>query len=387
MESSGYAAAMATLTKENVFLAPFLWDDPNPPCRFEDGVLSVRDEAGKWHPIRAAFRYVTQKPWNRIPLRTRTLIINPIVACLAGGRNKMVAAKAYDLFNSELMVHGLSIHVPDTIKDVNKTEVPLWVRSFGGLAVIKVPYANAGLGVYTVTRPEELKRFMAQQIPYEKYIVQSLVGNIKWSTVARNDQLFHVGTVPNSKGDIYVADLRMMVCSSRSGFVPCVVYARRARLPLKDQLDGAEDSWAMLGTNLTVKTAEGGWATDSNRLLLMDRRDFNLLGIGIDDLIDAYVQTVLATIAIDKMAKRLVDKHGRVHMDLFASLNEDKTLIAEIAQAPPPPSLLLPNGAALSLPPAAAAQQQGSSLAPPAPSPSGSQPTPSPTGDVPELSH
>jgi hypothetical protein len=143
----------------------------------------------------------------------------------------------------------------------------------------------------------------------------------------------------------------------------------------------------MLGTNLTVKTAEGGWATDSNRLLLMDRRDFNLLGIGIDDLIDAYVQTVLATIAIDKMAKRLVDKHGRVHMDLFASLNEDKTLIAEIAQAPPPPSLLLPNGAALSLPPAAAAQQQGSSLAPPAPSPTGSQPTPSPTGDVPELSH
>jgi len=38
----------------------------------------------------------------------------------------------------------------------------------------------------------------------------------------------------------------------------------------------------------------------------MDRKDFNTLGIGIDDLIDAYVQTVLSVVAIDKMCSRLM---------------------------------------------------------------------------------
>ncbi len=49
----------------------------------------------------------------------------------------------------------------------------------------------------------------------------------------------------------------------------------------------AVDSWAMLGTNLSVKKDSGEWDTEANRLLLMDRKDFNRLGLGVDDLIDA----------------------------------------------------------------------------------------------------
>lgn len=33
----------------------------------------------------------------------------------------------------------------------------------------------------------------------------------------------------------------------------------------------------MLGTNLSVKE-DGKWSTETNRLLLMDRKDFNQLG-------------------------------------------------------------------------------------------------------------
>ena len=33
--------------------------------------------------------------------------------------------------------------------------------------------------------------------------------------------------------------------------------------------------------------------SDTNRLVLMDRRDFNKLGVGLDDMIEAYIQTVL----------------------------------------------------------------------------------------------
>ena len=46
----------------------------------------------------------------------------------------------------------------------------------GGHAVVKVPYSNAGQGVYTITCPEELANFMAEDSRYDKYIVQSLVG-------------------------------------------------------------------------------------------------------------------------------------------------------------------------------------------------------------------
>lgn len=51
-------------------------------------------------------------------------------------------------------------------------------------------------------------------------------------------------------------------------------------------------SWDMLGTNLSVAHGDGVFSTESDRLLLMDRKDFNVLGMGLDDLIEAYIQTV-----------------------------------------------------------------------------------------------
>lgn len=98
----------------------------------------------EWHPIRACFRYVTQKPWNRFPLNTKTIVMNQIISCLAGGRNKMMAARAYDFYNADLVDTGLSVRVPETINNVTRGEIPLWIHSMGGHAVLKVPYSNAG---------------------------------------------------------------------------------------------------------------------------------------------------------------------------------------------------------------------------------------------------
>jgi len=106
----------------------FYKDEEDPAVKYVDNVMYVRNSEGEWIPIRAAFRYVTQKPWNRIPLHSKTRILNPTIACLAGGRNKMVAAKAYDIFNAELQPFGLKINMPETIWDVSKNEVPLWVK-------------------------------------------------------------------------------------------------------------------------------------------------------------------------------------------------------------------------------------------------------------------
>ncbi|ORX96445.1 hypothetical protein K493DRAFT_314502 [Basidiobolus meristosporus CBS 931.73] len=330
MEASGYAAVMADIMKEEVHLVEYYHDDNDPPAKWVDRVLHVRDRNNEWHPIRACFRYVTQKPWNRIPLNTRTIVMNKIITCLAGGRNKMMAARAYEFLNAEIMDSGLSIRMPETIRNVTKGEIPLWIDSMGGQAVLKVPYSNAGQGVYTITNGEELRKFMETEHHYDKFIVQSLVGNASWSSTTRSGRFYHVGTIPNRKNHTYVSDLRMMVAGDRNGFRPVCIYARKARKPLLGHLedDPSITSWEMLGTNLSVKSDEG-WATETTRLLLMDRKDFNQLGLGIDDLIDAYVQTVLSVVAIDRMCQRLFS-NGKFDQELFSALNPDDALLNEI---------------------------------------------------------
>ncbi|MFK7772874.1 MAG: hypothetical protein AB8F94_12070 [Saprospiraceae bacterium] len=330
MEVSGYAEVIADVMQEPVYYVPFYEDDTDPPVQFRDGVMYVRIEGGEFIPIRAAFRYVTQKPWNRLPLHSKTRILNPTIACLAGGRNKMVAAKAYDIFNAELNQAGLKINTPETIWDVSKNEVPLWVKKMGGHAVVKVPYSNAGQGVYTIVNEEELEKFMAMEFDYDLFIVQSLIGNYNWTSTTAAGKLYHVGTVPDQKNNSFVADIRMMVSATENGIRPLVTYARRAEKPLVDHIESGTDSWKMLGTNLSIKNPDGTWGSDTNRLILMDRRDFNKLGVGLDDLIEAFIQTVLSMVAIDKMAKALVNKNGKFRMKLFKSLNDDMGLIDEI---------------------------------------------------------
>ena len=331
METSGYAAALADDFQEPVFLAELYAEDPDPPVRFDERrVMHVRDAEGVWHPIRAAYRYVTQRPWTRIPVLTRTAILNPVLACLAGGRNKMIAAKAYELFNASVIPAGLGVRTPETIRDVRHNEIPLWVQRFGGHAVVKIPYSNAGQGVFTITSPDELTAFMAREQRYDQYIVQSLVGNYGWSSHGAQGRLFHVGTVPNRKNRIYAADLRCMIHWTREGFRPVSLYARRAREPLAETLESGADSWAVLGTNLSVKNEDGTWGSDTKRLMLMDQRDFNRLGVSLDDLIDAFVQTVQAVTAIDRLAQSLVSAKGKFRFRLFRSLNDDLRLIDEI---------------------------------------------------------
>lgn len=330
MEATGYAAALADSFNEPVWLATYDKYDTDPSVSFIDEVLHIRDAAGEWQPIRAAFRYVTQQPWSRIPIRCRTMIINPVVACLAGGRNKMMAAKAYDFYNAELVETGLKILTPETIWDVSKAEVPLWVQRMGGHAVVKVPYSNAGQGVFTIVSSAELDAFMAQEFQYDKFIVQSLIGNYQWSSTTAAGKFYHVGTVPNLKAHSYVADVRLQVMATSDGFRPLASYARRAAKPLVDELLAETPSWDILGTNLSFKNDDGSWNSDVARLLMMDRRDFNKLGIGIDDLIDGYIQTVLSAVAIDRMACQLISPKGRLRRRLFKSLNDDPALLDEI---------------------------------------------------------
>ena len=64
----------------------------------------------------------------------------------------------------------------------------------------------------------------------------------------------------------------------------------------------------------------------------MDNLDFNRLGLGVDDLIECYIQTILSVLAIDQMASNLVTQKLRFRRRLFRSLNPDDALLAEICE-------------------------------------------------------
>ncbi|KAG4079761.1 hypothetical protein HA402_014892 [Bradysia odoriphaga] len=346
MECSGYAAVLADVAKEKVWICEWFMNETDPDAKWIDGVLYIRDSHKVWHPIRACFRYLTQKPWNRFPIKTKTVVVNEIISCIAGGRNKIMAAIAYDQYNCELAGTGLSIRTPQTISNVNRCKIPFYIKSMGGRGVLKIPYSNAGQGVYTITNKIELKDFMSQSYHYDKFLVQSLVGKAGWSSKKRSNNYFHVGTIPNKNNNIYVTDIRLMITGSKQGFCPVCIFARKAKTPLSTELSADVNSWEMLGTNLSLQSHNGTWSTDTTRLILMDQHDFSQLGLSIDDLIDAYIQTVLAVTGIDRMAKKLL-ANGEFDYKLFKRLNPDNALIDEIRQAngdeilPPPKSISL----------------------------------------------
>ncbi len=326
METTAYAAVLADLAQEDVALIHF--PRGSSVVTGHEGAPLVITETGQ--SIRAAFRYVTQQPWTRIPPMTKTAMLNPVLACLAGGRNKALAAKAYDMFNAAHRPTGLAVRTPETIWGVSHQEVGMWVQRMGGVAVVKNPYSNAGQGVWTITTPTELEAFMALEHAYDKFIVQGLIGNLNWTSQTRTGRLYHVGTVPDPKGQIFVADLRCMVGVSPEGFYPVSLYARRAPEPLARDLHPGMNSWSMLGTNLSRKMENGEFTTEPTRLMLMDERDFNRLGLGLDDLVEGYIQTVLSVHAIDEMACQLMNKKGRFRQRLFNELTNDPALAQEI---------------------------------------------------------
>lgn len=330
-ENRTYAAVLADKLNQPVYLIPVSSSGSCPYFKVgDDDYLYVQDPQQGWLKLSFLFRYVTQKPWTLIPATSKTLVMNHVIICLAGGRNKALAAKAYDFFNGELLGTGLSIKTPETIWEVSKEEIPLWLKKMGGYGVIKIPYSNAGQGIYTITSQQELDHFMATDFHYDQFIVQSLIGNYEWSSLRDSERYFHIGTLPNKQGQIFVADLRLVIGYSPSGYKPMSLYSRRSLKPLVKNLEPGMDSWPMLGTNLSYKGPLGEWKADTSRLVIMDNREFNRLGLGIDDLIEAFVQTLLAVIAIDKMATNLTGSKGKMKKKLFKSLVPDKPLLEEI---------------------------------------------------------
>lgn len=85
----------------------------------------------------------------------------------------------------------------------------------------------------------------------------------------------------------------------------------------------------MLGTNLSIQSESGKWELQTDRLLMMTKEEFPNFGIGINDLIEGYVQTLLGVIAIDSLCQRLCPK-DKFDINFFSKINSDLTLIQEL---------------------------------------------------------
>jgi hypothetical protein len=325
MEAFGYARTLADHLQRPVLVARFAVDDPGAAVRFREGVMQVRDERDRWHVIDRAFRYVTQRPWSRLPVRTQTAIVNPVVACLGGGRNKLVAHKAYARLNSALHGTGLEVRTPFTFTDVELEHVGDLVAALGGRAVVKVPYSNAGQGIHIITDRAELAAFESTPHGYDRFVVQDLVNDVPTSagSLPRDVQL---GTRADDRGQRYAFDLRMLVCSGPRGFEPVAAYARRAR----DPLGSGASAPRRFATNLSSRDASGAWTVDDSRLVPLGTAGFDQLGLSLDDLVDAYVQTVLSVWAIEQMSRSLLDGHGDIDHQAFLAESGDDVLLGEL---------------------------------------------------------
>lgn len=87
----------------------------------------------------------------------------------------------------------------------------------------------------------------------------------------------------------------------------------------------------MLGTNLSMGD-DGTKGTDTSRLLLLNDETFPDLCLQLDDLIEGYVQTILAASAVEDLCQQLMPGDGVFNLPLFMQLDEDRALLQEIAR-------------------------------------------------------
>ncbi|RIB28315.1 hypothetical protein C2G38_1930914, partial [Gigaspora rosea] len=315
IEIAGYVAAISEETKEHVWVVKLQNDaEYEQPIKCENQIMYIRDQDRVWHSIRACFNYI-DKPWCYYPLKSKTAVFNHVISCLASGHNKIMASKSFESFNNELSGSGLAIHFPETICNINKSEVPSYIEKMGGRAVIKAPYDSLGKDIYIITNSEELKKFLDANLPYERLIVQSLFENRLWSEKLHPGKFYHIGTMPDDHNQIFVHDLRMIVTTNETGFYPVAILSRR-------------NSWNIFGTNITDESVSKE-VLEYERAIIIDQKEFDNTGFSIDDLIDAYVQTVLSVIAIDKMCQKLLENY-EFNYKLFHSLNPDNVLLGEL---------------------------------------------------------
>jgi hypothetical protein len=312
-EVLGYCAMLPKILNESVYLID-LKDMKKAAEYYRVGneYLEIKLN-GKWTPIRAAIKYVQDQPWLKMPIISKTFIFNNLLGCLCGGRNKSMANIAYKKLESSLP-KGVNINHPYTESNLTKKQVLKLVEK-RGIGVVKGLYSNSGREVFFLIKDRDIKEFEDTEFEYDNFIYQDLIGHQNWiSDYEKTERFCHFYD--------YVYDIRLVISYTQEGFKPISILSRRAPKPLNPNLDEISDFKEMLLTNLSS-------CEDPNRFILYDQKTVDLLGITLQDLIECYVQAVLATVSVDSLCKDMV-KDGKFDINSFSELNSDKKIVEEL---------------------------------------------------------
>jgi hypothetical protein len=313
-EGFGYATSMAKLSNEPVFHVN-LSENYDSYFRINNDYLEIIYD-NKWRRIRACYKYVQTRPWLKLPVYSKTFIYNSLLACLAGGRNKAIASLAYENFNKE---SPIKIRHPLTITNLTKEGV-IKIAKDRGMGVAKGLYGNGGEEVFFLMDNNQIENFSKQDLSYNNYIYQDLIGLRTWFKDDRSNRYYHVGTAEKDKK---VFDIRTCVAYTENGFRPSSIFSRKAKSPLKEKLEDITDYKKVLSTNI------GGSIDYDNQVVILDEEGFAHIGVKLENLIDAFIQTVLGAISIDMMACSLM-KDNQFDHEKYLSLNHDEKLYEEL---------------------------------------------------------
>jgi hypothetical protein len=227
--------------------------------------------------VAGGLRYLHTNPWELLPPDTAGVYINGTRVDLAGARDKVAAAHAFQKLNDgrSAGLPRLSFPATHILRGPSMTaELP---GDWAGV-VLKPPHLNSGAGL----------RFFSK-IP-SAWPASTVFPLVAQAMVRPSRSLLIDGRV---------YDLRMVVGSDASGFFPIMAYARLARRPYDESLEGDALAMALI-TNISAAAADGSSRFEYERLLIPSTEGWRRLGLSQEDFAVAYVHSVLATLAIDE---------------------------------------------------------------------------------------
>lgn len=139
----------------------------------------------------------------------------------------------------------------------------------------------------------------------------------------------------NLNNQLYASTVRIIACSDPSGFKMTAIRAARAARPFtsirSEENKLLTDSIETLDEDAYI-TNLGTTGRSESRAIIIDDAAMDALAIGIDDVVDGFMQTVFSIHAIEDMCKRFTTKDGELNLELLKELNPDPQLLAELIE-------------------------------------------------------
>lgn len=306
MEKEILAIHLSNITNEEVYLVNLRQREVDQNYCISNEYIEIFD--GKsWLNIRAAFLIIPDDIYLCLPFQTKTFLSNSALSFIAGGINKNTAASAFNKMNQDLPDY-LQIKYPFTTNNLTKEECINLTNERDGIGVAKGAYGYGGKEVFFLLSEENKKEFIDSNVASKSFVYQDLIGFPHWFSFERDERVYQIGTKDN-----FVCDFRFIIAYTvTEGFKFISMFSRKSMKSFDCAFeDVIRCPKEVLTTNLTsLPDVYTETCYYHPKILQMNDENVDLTNLTLNDLVEFYVQAVLATIACDKNAIELRGKYG-----------------------------------------------------------------------------